>query len=48
MTTTPPSQDDKREQLRQAALDYHEHPVPGKIAVQPTKTDSNRYELSLA
>ena len=48
MTTPIPSDDDKQAQLRQAALDYHELPVPGKIAVQPTKTVSNRYELSLA
>ena len=48
MTTTPPSQDDKREQLRQAALDYHEHPVPGKIAIAATKQLVNQYELSLA
>ena len=48
MTTPIPSDDDKQAQLRQAALDYHEHGVPGKIAVQPTKTVSNRYELSLA
>ena len=47
-TPTPPAGDDKQAQLRRAALDYHEHPVPGKIAVQPTKTVSNRYELSLA
>ncbi|MEZ5606754.1 MAG: NADP-dependent malic enzyme [Burkholderiaceae bacterium] len=44
----PPANDDKHAQLWRAALDYHEHPVPGKIAVQPTKTVSNRYELSLA
>ncbi|WP_293226367.1 phosphate acyltransferase, partial [Ottowia sp.] len=47
-TPTPPAGDDKQAQLRRAALDYHELPVPGKIAVQPTKTVSNRYELSLA
>ena len=45
---TPPSNDDKKAQLRQAALDYHEHPVPGKIAVAPTKPLGNRYDLSLA
>ncbi len=48
MNTPTPSDDEQRAQLRQAALDYHEHPVPGKIAVSPTKTLVNRYELSLA
>ena len=39
---------DKRALLRRAALDYHEHPVPGKIAVAPTKQVVNQYELALA
>ena len=27
----------KRTELRRAALDYHEFPTPGKIAIAPTK-----------
>jgi len=44
----PTSTEDKRAELRRAALDYHEHPVPGKIAVTPTKQVVNQYELALA
>ncbi|ARU03472.1 NADP-dependent malic enzyme [Comamonas serinivorans] len=40
--------DDKRARLRQAALEYHEFPTPGKIAVTPTKQVTNQYDLSLA
>ncbi len=39
---------DKRAVLRQAALEYHELPVPGKIAVSPTKQLVNQHELALA
>ncbi|MCS6944104.1 MAG: NADP-dependent malic enzyme [Sutterellaceae bacterium] len=35
-------------ELRQAALEYHEQPVPGKIAVIPTKQLSNQRDLALA
>ncbi|MFL6681050.1 MAG: hypothetical protein ACJ8IK_22105, partial [Burkholderiaceae bacterium] len=31
------TQEDKRAELRQDALNYHEFPIPGKIAVTPTK-----------
>jgi len=48
MTTPLYTSEDKREQLRRAALDYHEHPTPGKIAITPTKQLVNQYELSLA
>ncbi|MCG5074400.1 NADP-dependent malic enzyme [Paraburkholderia tagetis] len=34
--------------LREAALDYHEFPVPGKIAIAPTKQMINQRDLSLA
>ncbi|MBV9750856.1 MAG: NADP-dependent malic enzyme, partial [Acetobacteraceae bacterium] len=34
--------------LARAALDYHEYPQPGKIAVTPTKSMSNQRELALA
>lgn len=33
---------------REAALEYHEHPRPGKIAVVPTKPLNNQRDLSLA
>ncbi len=34
--------------LREAALQYHEFPVPGKIAIAPTKQLTNQRDLSLA
>jgi len=37
-----------REQLRRAALDYHEFPSPGKVAIQATKQLLNQHDLSLA
>src|SRR5262249_38586444 len=43
--TTP---EDKRAELRQAALEYHEHPVPGKISIAPTKQLVNQRDLALA
>lgn len=36
------------EQLRTAALEYHEFPTPGKISVLPTKALANQRDLSLA
>ena len=36
------------EEIRKAALDYHREPVPGKIAVTPTKSLINQHDLSLA
>jgi malate dehydrogenase (oxaloacetate-decarboxylating)(NADP+) len=38
----------KREDLRQAALDYHELPTPGKLSVTPTKQITNQRDLALA
>ncbi|MFV0371103.1 MAG: NADP-dependent malic enzyme, partial [Azonexus sp.] len=35
-------------QLREAALHYHSHPKPGKIAVTPIKQLTNQYDLSMA
>jgi len=35
-------------QFREAALNYHRQPKPGKIAVVPTKQLTNQYDLSLA
>ena len=34
-------------QLREAALYYHRHPKPGKIAVTPIKQLTNQYDLSI-
>jgi malate dehydrogenase (oxaloacetate-decarboxylating)(NADP+) len=36
------------EEIRKAALDYHRFPVPGKIAVTPTKDLVNQRDLALA
>ena len=36
------------DELRRAALEYHELPVPGKISVTPTKQLSNQRDLALA
>ncbi|MGI4858128.1 MAG: NADP-dependent malic enzyme [Janthinobacterium lividum] len=36
------------EKLREAALDYHEFPTPGKIAIAPTKQLLNQRDLALA
>ncbi len=35
-------------ELRRAALEYHELPVPGKISVTPTKQLTNQRDLALA
>jgi malate dehydrogenase (oxaloacetate-decarboxylating)(NADP+) len=48
MPTPSPASPDKRAELRQAALEYHEHPTPGKIAIAPTKQLINQHDLSLA
>ena len=37
-----------RESLREAALAYHEFPVPGKLSVVPSKKLSNQHDLALA
>ncbi|MFL9921328.1 NADP-dependent malic enzyme [Paraburkholderia fungorum] len=34
--------------IRQAALDYHEFPTPGKLAIAPTKQMINQRDLALA
>ena len=34
--------------LRKAALGYHQYPTPGKISVQPTKALTNQHDLALA
>jgi malate dehydrogenase (oxaloacetate-decarboxylating)(NADP+) len=48
MSSPTPSSDDKREQLRRAALEYHEFPTPGKIAIAATKQLVNQHDLALA
>ncbi len=39
---------EKRAELRRAALEYHEFPTPGKIAISATKQMLNQRDLSLA
>ena len=34
--------------LKESALEYHRHPTPGKISVQPTKAMATQRDLSLA
>ncbi|MBK9234763.1 MAG: NADP-dependent malic enzyme [Rhodoferax sp.] len=40
--------DEKRAELRRAALEYHEFPTPGKIAIAATKQLVNQHDLALA
>ena len=40
--------DDQKGDLKSAALEYHEKPVPGKISVTPTKQLVNQRDLALA
>jgi malate dehydrogenase (oxaloacetate-decarboxylating)(NADP+) len=39
---------DKRAELRHAALEYHQFPVPGKVAIHATKQLLNQHDLALA
>src|SRR6202008_3236725 len=39
---------DKRRELREAALEYHEFPTPGKVAIHATKQLLNQRDLALA
>jgi malate dehydrogenase (oxaloacetate-decarboxylating)(NADP+) len=43
-----PKNDNKAAELRQAALEYHEFPVPGKVAIAATKQMVNQHDLALA
>ena len=36
------------EQIRDAALNYHRHPTPGKISLAPTKGLASQHDLSMA
>ena len=40
--------EDKRAELRRAALEYHERPVSGKVAIAATKQLTNQRDLALA
>ena len=44
----PPTLSDAEMALRDAALEYHRAPTPGKISVAPTKPLFNQRDLSLA
>ncbi|MFN9504574.1 MAG: NADP-dependent malic enzyme [Rubrivivax sp.] len=50
MSTPDTRQDthDKRQELRRAALEYHEFPTPGKLAIVATKQLVNPRDLALA
>ena len=43
-----PTAEEKRAELRKAALEYHEFPTPGKVAISATKQLSNQRDLALA
>jgi malate dehydrogenase (oxaloacetate-decarboxylating)(NADP+) len=43
-----PTHEEKRAELRRSALEYHEFPTPGKIAIAPTKQLVNQRDLALA
>jgi len=46
--STSSDQDNKRAELRRAALEYHEFPTPGKVAIAATKQLTNQRDLALA
>ena len=48
MPDSTPNTEEKRAQLRRAALEYHEFPTPGKIAIAATKQLVNQHDLALA
>jgi malate dehydrogenase (oxaloacetate-decarboxylating)(NADP+) len=43
-----PNAEERRAQLRRAALEYHEFPSPGKISIAATKQLVNQHDLALA
>ncbi|MES2423118.1 MAG: NADP-dependent malic enzyme [Pseudomonadota bacterium] len=47
-TMTDEKRAKKLEELRSAALEYHQYPTPGKIAVAATKQLVNQHDLALA
>jgi malate dehydrogenase (oxaloacetate-decarboxylating)(NADP+) len=42
------TQENKRAELKRAALEYHEFPTPGKLAIAATKQLTNQRDLALA
>jgi len=48
LLSTMSTPEEKAAQLRQAALEYHEFPTPGKIAIAATKQMVNQRDLALA
>ena len=48
MDSSSDKKEELRQQLRAAALEYHQFPRPGKIAVTPTKGLLNQRDLALA
>jgi len=48
MDSSTDKKEELRQQLRQAALEYHQFPRPGKISVAPTKGLLNQRDLALA
>ncbi len=47
MATTPKTEN-ANAMLRRAALDYHQNPIPGKLAIAATKQLTNQRDLALA
>ena len=47
-TPLDPPAADRAAELRRAALAYHEHPTPGKLAIHATKGMLNQHDLALA
>jgi malate dehydrogenase (oxaloacetate-decarboxylating)(NADP+) len=45
---TPENQENKRAELKRSALEYHEFPTPGKLAIAATKQLTNQRDLALA
>jgi malate dehydrogenase (oxaloacetate-decarboxylating)(NADP+) len=48
MDSSSEKKEELRQQLRAAALEYHQIPRPGKISVSPTKSLLNQRDLALA
>jgi len=49
MSNTPVDHEqEKRDELRRAALEYHQFPTPGKVAITATKQLVNQRDLALA
>jgi malic enzyme len=48
MDSSSDQKEELRQQLRSAALEYHQFPRPGKISVTPTKGVLNQRDLALA